>query len=145
MIFSSFLFSLFLDLVMQHTIIFSVTPINEIGDISGPAPVFALKGSGCSSCKNSYRVITNGDNKKISAFLDQDMPSGFRLGVNLSPPSGARSMGMQQLSATPVDLVVEISRVNEEGLPMVYEFFAGVKGGAVSNATRVVTYTLTDG
>lgn len=139
------LFSLILDFAMQHTIIFSVTPVNQMGDISGPSPVFALKGTGCSKCVNTYSVMTNEENKKISAFLDKDMPAGTSLSVNLAPPKGARSMGLQALSATPVDLVIELSKVNATGLPMTYSFTADVKGGVISSATRIVTYTLTDG
>lgn len=139
--------AVFSDFHLQQTIVFSVDAINQMGQITGPAPVFALQGCGCNSasCINTYSVSTNETNKKISGSLDADMPQGTSLSVNLSPPSGARSMGTQVLSATPVDLVVELSMVSETGLPMVYTFSATAQGGVVSTRSRVVTYTLTDG
>ncbi|MBM3197859.1 MAG: hypothetical protein FJZ58_01210 [Chlamydiae bacterium] len=131
---------------MNITIVFSVEPMNEMGQISGPAPVFELKAgdySGC--CENTYSVSTNETNKKISASLDSDMPPYTSLQIKLAPPSGAKSTGWQTLSATPVDLVIEISEVSGEDLSMTYLFSAEPKAGVIKNTTRIVYYTMTDG
>ncbi len=139
--------AVFASVEQQQSIIFSIVAGNQIGPISGPSPVFILPGCGCdsSTCSNTYAVSTNETNKKITGSLDADMPSGVILQVNLSPPDGARSMGMQTLSATPVDLVLEVSMVSEVGLSLIYTF--SVKGPlpSMTSASRVVTYTLTDG
>lgn len=138
--------ALFSDFQMQHSIFFVVEPLNQIGQIIGPSPSFTFTGKGpCPCVENTYSIATNGINKKICGFLDQNMPSGTHLWVNLSPPSGARSMGNQELSATPVDLVIELSQVSEAELPMTYSFTATPEAGVISGATRVVFYTLTDG
>ena len=130
---------------MQHTIVFSVEPVNQFGKIEGSAPVFNIRGSGCSICENTYSVSTNEENKKISASLDSAMPAGCCLEVNLSPPTGARSTGSQTLSSTPVDLIIELSRVSQSGLPMIYNFNVDMTAGTMNNTTRIVTYTLIDG
>ena len=136
---------IFADFELQHSIIFSIGPVNQIGQITGPSPVFALCGCSSATSTNTYSILTNEMNKKISGSLNADMPEGTVLTVNLSPPSGARSMGTQILSATPVDLVIEISRVFESGLPMVYTFTANARNGVIAPETRIITYTLTDG
>ena len=138
---------LFADFQMQQTILFAVGPLNQIGQIIGPSPCFYLKGgtSDCHSIINTYSIATNETNKKISAFLDSDMPKGTCLMLNMSPPSGARSLGTQELSATPVDLVIELSKVAESELPLTYSFETTPEAGVVSSSTRIVFFTLTDG
>jgi len=113
--------------------------------VSGPAPVFTLKGGEYTGeCENTYSVSTNEENKKILAYLDQDMPLHTYLTVRLSPPDGAKSTGWQTLSTTPVDLVIEISRTHAENLPMLYRLSAEREAGVVSTTTRIVTFTMTD-
>lgn len=141
-----FFIPFFADFVTQQTIIFSVTPHNEMGQIIGPAPVFSMTGGSCSdTCVNTYSVATNEENKKISAYLDADMPLGTTLSVNLTPPSGARTLGDQVLSSIPTDLVIEISKVREQELPLVYTLEVSMRGGIIPTTARIVTYTLTDG
>ncbi len=138
--------SLFSDFQMQHSIFFVVQPLNQIGQVIGPSPSFNFSGKGpCPCVENTYSVATNEINKKISAFLDSDMPQGTHLLVYLAPPSGARTTGTQELSATPVDLVLELSQVSESELPMTYTFMADPKAGVISGESRIVFYTLTDG
>ena len=137
--------AVFADFELQHTVIFSIEPINQMGLIEGPAPIFSLCSCNSTTSTNTYSISTNETNKKISGYLDASMPAGTTLSVNLSPPSGARSMGEQALSAVPVDLVIEISMVFEVGLPMVYTFSADSKKGVLPSETRIITYTLTDG
>ena len=54
-------------------------------------------------------------------------------------------MGNQMLSSTPIDLIIELSRVSESGLPMMYTLDADVRAGTMGSVTRIVTYTLIDG
>lgn len=139
--------SFFADCDMCHVITFCVEPMNHFGQIMGPSPVFSFQSgsSGAATWSNTYSISTNEVNKKVVAFLDADMPNGTSLQVNLSPPTGARTLGTQTLSSTPVDLVIEVSKVGASGLPMVYTFSAKAQAGVISNTTRIVTYTLVDG
>ena len=139
--------SFFADCEMCHVVTFSVEPMNYFGQIMGPSPVFSFPSgsSGTETWSNTYSISTNEVNKKVIAFLDADMPSGTSLQVNLTPPSGARTLGTQTLSSTPIDLVIEVSEVGASGLPMVYTFSAKAQAGVVPNTTRIVTYILVDG
>ncbi|MES2198645.1 MAG: hypothetical protein V4489_00550 [Chlamydiota bacterium] len=139
--------SLFADCEMQHVVIFSVDPTNHFGEIMGASPVFSFQRGnfGSVNWSNTYSISTNEVNKKVVAFLDADMPRGTSLQVNLTPPDGARTLGTQTLSSTPVDLVIEVSKVGASGLPMVYTFTVEAEAGVISSATRVVMYTLVDG
>jgi hypothetical protein len=132
---------------MHQVITFAVGPMNYFGKIMGPAPAFELKGEGAESetWENTYSVSTNELNKKVVGFLDADMPKGTSLQVTLTPPKGARSMGLQTLSATPVELVIEVSEVSASGLPMVYKFKADSKSGVIPMTSRTITYTVVDG
>ena len=138
---------LFADFQSQQTIVFGVGPLNRMGQIIGPSPNFYLQGGSDDSYSitNTYSIATNEINKKITAYLDRDMPKGTCLMLNMSPPSGARSMGMQDLSATPVDLVIEISKVAESELSMVYTFETSPAAGVIPVSTCIVVFTLTDG
>ncbi len=134
------------DFSVQQSIVFSVPPCNQVGNIGGPSPVFSdLRGLGASRCSNTYDVFTNGENKKIIGFLDANMPKHTCLEVYLAPPSGARTMGPKMLSTVPVDLVIEISRVSETGLALIYNFETSPGVGVIESDTRVVTFTMTDG
>lgn len=141
-----FSFTLCADFQIQQNIFFTIEPFNHIGQIIGPAPVFYFTGKGVSpSVTSTYSIATNGVNKKLCGFLDKNMPVGTHLFVNLSPPSGARSMGTQELSATPVDLVIELSQVAETELPLTYTFQADPSSGVIFGASRIVFFTFTDG
>jgi hypothetical protein len=147
-VFSVFLSSVvFGDNSTQQSIVFSVTPTNQIGPITGPAPQFSLSGTdrNCDRCTNMYSIVTNEENKKVIAYLDRDMPKGATLSVELSPPPGARSMGRQLLSSTPVDLLVEVSKVSRTELVLDYDLMVTPEAGVLSNVSRMVTYTMTDG
>lgn len=134
------------DFSIQQSIVFSVPPFNQVGNIVGPAPIFSVPQAGASSvCNNTYDISTNGYNKKIIGFLDANMPSNTCLSVRMAPPTGARSMGAQMLSTVPVDLVIEISCLAETGLCLVYTFDTEPGVEVITNDTRVVTFTMTDG
>lgn len=145
-VFLFFSFSLFADFLMQQNIFFTIEPFNHIGQVIGPSPVFYFTGKGASpSVTSTYSVATNGANKKLCGFLDKNMPVGTHLFVNLTPPSGARTMGTQELSATPVDLVIELTQVAETELPLTYTFKADPSAGVIYGSSRIVFFTFTDG
>lgn len=143
LLFPLFLFS---DFLVQQTLMFEVGAVNQIGEILGPAPCFSISGNGGSqTIESCYSIATNQTNKKICGYLDQDMPDGTFFIINMAPPKGARTMGPQSLSATPVDLVIEISKVSETQLSLFYTFESTLQAGYIRNGTRKIFLTLIDG
>src|SRR5687768_922563 len=73
---------------------FEVTAINQIGVSGSPAPLAittATAGASLSSVTargSSLAVTTNESNKKITAAIDQPLPTGVTLEVTLAAPSG---------------------------------------------------------
>jgi len=91
----------------------------------------------------TYAVSTNGTQKKISAALDVDMPTGLTLNATMDAPNGANSQGKQSLSQSSIDLVTNISKVRGSGLGLAYEAVATVDASPDSYV-RTVTYTITN-
>ena len=91
----------------------------------------------------TYAVTTNGTQKKITAELDNDMPTGLTLSATMAAPSGASSAGKQALSSSAVDLVTNVTKVRGTGLSLNYEAVATVEAD-VTNTSRTVTYTITN-
>lgn len=91
----------------------------------------------------TYAVTTNGTQKKITAELDNDMPTGLTLSATMAAPSGASSAGKQSLSSSAVDLVTNVTKVRGTGLSLSYEAVATVEAD-VTNTSRTVTYTITN-
>ncbi len=136
---------LFADLYLQQVISFSIAPATEML-LLGPAPLFHLEGKEKSQqIEVAYAIHTNEKNKKISAYLDAEMPQGTSLFVRLAPPRGARSLEDQELSTTPTDLLLELSTVSQSGLPILYTFSASDEAEKMPNLSRIITYTITDG
>lgn len=92
----------------------------------------------------TYTVTTTGENMKITADLDQDMPAGLSLTVEFEAPTGATSEGEVELSNTEVDLVTGIDGANASGLTITYRLTA-TGSPAVMTESRTVTFTVTEG
>ncbi|MDA0378300.1 MAG: hypothetical protein O2899_02315 [Bacteroidetes bacterium] len=91
----------------------------------------------------TYAVTTNGTQKKITAELDSNMPSGLTLSATMAAPTGASSAGKKALSSNAVDLVTNVTKVRGSGLSLSYEAVATVEAD-VANTSRTVTYTITN-
>jgi len=91
----------------------------------------------------TYAVSTNGTQKKISAALDVDMPTGLTLNATMDAPTGANSQGKQSLSQSAIDLVTNIIKVRGSGLGLAYEAVATVDASPDAYV-RTVTYTITN-
>ncbi len=91
----------------------------------------------------TYAVTTNGTQKKITAELDSDMPTGLTLNATMAAPSGASSAGKTTLSSSAVDLVTNVTKVRGNGLSLAYEAIATVDADP-ENVSRTVTYTITN-
>ena len=129
---------------------FEVTAINQIGVTGSPAPLAitsATAGSSLTSVTStgsSLAVTTNESNKKITAALDQPMPSGVTLEVTLAAPSGAASANYVPLSTSGADLVTGISATNAVSLPLTYRLSATPQA-SIGTQTRTITYTIVSG
>ncbi len=129
---------------------FEVTAINQIGVTGSPAPLAltsATAGSSLTSVTSagsSLAVTTNEANKKITAALDQPLPSGVTLEVTLAAPSGASSANYVPLSTFGADLVTGISATNAVSLPLTYRLSATPQA-SVGTQTRTITYTIVSG
>ena len=93
----------------------------------------------------SYRVITNGINKKITGQLDKTIPPNCLLKIKLDAPTGASSKGEVILSeGFASNLVTGINTLAENDLMITYTFSASNDADTFGPLPRIVTLTLTD-
>lgn len=128
---------------------FEVQAINELSFTGSPSLVIntATAGSAPTSAtaNATYAVTTNETNRKITAEIDSDMPTGLTLTVSLAAPSGGTSAGAVSLSTTAHDVVTGIATQNASGLSVSYSLSATSAAGVVAADTRTVTYTIVAG
>lgn len=149
--------SLFLQIALSaassttSVITMSVAPINELA-ISGTASTLAVTSAtagnaliAANSSGMTYAITTNQTNKKITASLDSDMPTGTFLELTLNAPSGATSAGSKVLSTIDSTLVTGISTLAESGRAMHLSFGAEPIAGVIPSFNRTLTLTLVDG
>ena len=129
---------------------FQVNAINQISVAGAPSLTIttAVAGSAPTSVTDNvstWAVTTNQSTAKITGSLSAAMPAGLTLSANLGAPAGATSAGLTALTATAVDLVTGITKLNASGLGLTYQLDATSAAGVVSSSTRTVTYTITGG
>ena len=135
----------------QQTVTYEVQAINELSASGDPAALVvnaAVAGSAPTEVSNAlttYAITTNESSKKITGKINTAMGSGLTLKVNLAAPTGGTSAGDVSLSATDQDLVTGITKLNESGKTITYKFSATSDAGVISEATKTVTFTITDG
>lgn len=133
----------------QQTVSFEVQALDEISVSGSPSLVISSVTAGgaptSATANGTYAISTNASDRKITAELDSDMPSGLTLNATLAAPNGASSTGAQSLSTTPVDVVTGISTLNESGKNISYTLSATTAAGVVPAGSRTVTYTITAG
>ena len=91
----------------------------------------------------TYAITTNETGRKITAALDQAMPAGLTLQVDVAQPTGATSVPAVTLTVADADVVTGISTVSESGNAITYTLSATAEAGVVTEQTRTVTYTIT--
>jgi hypothetical protein len=128
---------------------YEVQAINKIEVSGSPTLVIttAIAGSAPTSvtANATYAITTNEENRKITAQLDSDMPSGVALSLAMAAPSNATSAGAQTLSSTAADMVTGVSLLNASGLDLTYTLSATAAAGVVPSGTRTVTFTVAAG
>lgn len=132
-----------------QTVSYEVSAVDQISVSGSPSLVVnsATAGSALNSATASgtYAITTNGTNRKITASIDSNMPSGVTLTVALGAPTGGTSAGAVTLNTTAKDVVTGITQVNQSGLSVSYGLSATLAAGVVSAANKTVTYTITAG
>ena len=129
---------------------FEVNAINLIGVSGTPAPLVintATAGAAAASVTaggTSYAVTTNESNKKITASVNQALPAGVTLEVQLAAPSGASSADYVQLGTSSADVVTGISSTTASSLPITYRLSA-TPTVQMSAQARTVTFTIVSG
>lgn len=130
---------------------FQVNPINQIA-VSGSPPQMTISTATAGSAPTSvtangtsYAITTNEVNQKITASLDQTMPNGVTLEIDLAPPTGAAAVGATPLGTAGVDLVTGITSVSASALPITYRLSATPAVQMASPASRTVTFTIVSG
>jgi hypothetical protein len=132
----------------NQTVTFTVEAINEIA-ITGTVTLTinsATAGAdpdAAQSTAATYAITTNETARKITAALDQAMPTGLTLNITLAAPTGATSVGAVSLSATEQDVVTGISNVAESALAITYDLEATAAAAVQAGTERIVTLTIT--
>jgi hypothetical protein len=128
---------------------FEVQAINQLAFTGSPSLVISTATAGSAptsvTANASYAITTNESNRKITASIDGNMPSGTTLSVSLAAPSGGASAGAVSLSTTAQDVVTGVSTANASGLSVTYTLQATAAAGVVAAGTRTVTYTIVAG
>ncbi|MBV9110969.1 MAG: hypothetical protein JO306_16290 [Gemmatimonadetes bacterium] len=126
-----------------------VQAINQISFTGSPSLVISTATAGSAptsaTANATYAITTNESNKKVTAQIDTDVPTGVTLSASLAAPSGATSAGAVSLSTVAQDVVTSISNVNASGLNVTYTLSATAAAGVVPSTTRTVTYTIVAG
>lgn len=132
-----------------QTVSYEVTAVDQISVSGAPSLVVNAATAGnaltAATASGTYAVTTNGSDRKITASVDSNLPTGVTLTVTLGAPTGATSAGAVTLSTTAQDVVTGISTVNESGLSIDYGLSASITAGVVPAGNRTVTYTVTAG
>ena len=128
---------------------FQVNAVNQIAVSGSPALAItsAVAGSGLTSVTStgsSYAITTNEANQKITASIDQPMPAGVTLEVQMGAPGGALSSGTVQLGTAGADVVTGITATASSALPITYRLNAGTQV-QLGPTARTVTFTIVSG
>ena len=93
----------------------------------------------------TYSVLTNRDNVRIVASINEPMPFGTRLMIGLESSKGVSS-GMVDISGalTPITAVAGVGRGSDRNKTITYSFAANGDAGSLGMDSRIVTLTVTD-
>lgn len=92
-----------------------------------------------------YSMLTNMDNMKIVASIDNKMPDGTKLMIKLGSTKGSSTGDIDLSSAlTPVDVVTGINKGSENNQSIIYTFAAYANVGQIESQSRTITLTLTN-
>jgi spore germination protein YaaH len=129
----------------------TVQPILRLQVSGNPDPLVvtqAVAGSELTSVqdtKTRYSLVTNLDNVKIVASINQGMPAGTTLTLALGSTRGTGRGAVNISNATsPLEVVTNIRRGADKDQTITYTFGALSSAGQISSVSRIVTLTLTN-
>jgi hypothetical protein len=136
---------------VTQSVTIEVKPITRLSVTGNPSLLMindVTPGTSLSSVSDEgtkYSLITNLENMKIVASINDKMPAGTKLMVKLSS-SKAASAGVVDLSGalSPVDVVTGLSRTSDKNQSICYTFAANSNVDEIPSQTRIVTLTLTN-
>ena len=128
-----------------------VKPITRICVAGSPSPFIINDAipvadfTSISDENTKYSLVTNIDNMKIVASINDKMPAGTKLTIKLSS-SKATSAGVVDLSdaLTPVNVVTGISKGSDSDQSISYTFAANADVSELPATSRIITLTLTN-
>jgi len=132
-----------------QTLTLEVRPISKIAVSGNPNALIittAQAGFDLTSVQDentTYSVTTNLDNMKIVASINNQMPAGTKLMLQLRSMNGM-SKGIVDISnaLSPVDVVEGIGRGNDQNQMISYLFAAEASVSEIPSDSRVITLTL---
>lgn len=136
---------------VTQSVTIEVKPISKLAVTGNPNALIitdATAGSALNAVSDNntkYNMLTNMDNMKIVASIDNKMPDGTKLMVKLGSTKGS-STGVIDLSnaLTPVDVVTGINKGSENNQSIEYTFAANADVGQIQSQSRTITLTLTN-
>jgi hypothetical protein len=136
---------------VTQTLTVEVMPITKIAVSGNPGALLITASDDESgvlsvSDENSkYSMVTNLENMKIVASINNPMPVGTKLMVRLETTKGLSNGFVDVSDATsPVEVVTALGRGSDLNQKIAYTFAANVSAGPANTDTRVVTLTLTN-
>jgi hypothetical protein len=124
--------------------IYVLTVSGNPGTLTIVAPTAGNTPDVVSDATTTYALTTNDEyGAIITASLDQAMPAGAVLKVNLAVPTGAHSDGEVTLSAFPQIVASDFSQVATSEQTITYKLDATALP-VPANSSRTVTFTLGD-
>lgn len=137
--------------VANQSLTLEVKPITKIAVSGNPNALIitdATAGMDLTSVSDehtTYSITTNMNSMKIVASINNGMPSGTTLSIELGSGAGI-SKGSVDISnaTTPVDVVTGIGQGNDVDQSIRYVFAANADVPAIPNDSRTITLTLTN-
>ncbi len=133
----------------NQTVTFEVSPISELTVSGDPgvlhitAAVAGEEPTDVDDASTTYSLTCNEVDRKITARLDEAMPTGMELLLEMAAPEGATSLSFMSLTALDQNIVTGITCVAENGKTITYRCCADADAGVVAPDSRTVTLTLT--
>ncbi|MDP2887084.1 MAG: hypothetical protein Q8P51_18920 [Ignavibacteria bacterium] len=134
-----------------QTLNIEVKPITKIAVSGNPGALYITDASAGSDVlsvsdnNSNYSMMTNLDNMKIVASINNPMPEGTRLMMRLESSKGSSNGFVDVSSAmSPVEVVTALGKGSDLNQSITYTFAANASIGQINVDSRVVTLTLTN-
>ncbi|MGB2697872.1 MAG: hypothetical protein WBD28_08470 [Candidatus Zixiibacteriota bacterium] len=130
--------------IAQQKVNYRIESINEISINEGINSLVMSFDDSKTEGRAKWAITTNENNKRVVGSLDEDLPPGLKLYVELQAPEGSLSKNPVNMSTNPQDLVTHISRVAQGDLNITYKLVTEPNISKIE-LRRVLTIVLMDG